>query len=266
MCSGTVADIREFTVHDGPGIRTTVFLKGCPLKCAWCHNPESIDPSPQLMRTAVGERTVGRVYTEERLASLLNSQAEILRWNDGGVTFSGGEPLYQAAFLEGVLERLENLHVVLDTSGFAGSLVFSRLARRCDLLYFDLKLIDRAAHRRYTGVYNDAILRNLRSTADLAVPVVVRVPLVPGITDTDENLRAIAATARAVSTVQRVDLLPYNRAAGGKYQPLGMAFDPPFDDAQPVRANIDVFVEAGLAVTVGGSGDGSAMTPLSAKS
>jgi pyruvate formate lyase activating enzyme len=254
MVSGMVSDIREFTVHDGPGIRTTVFLKGCPLRCAWCHNPENISFQPQRMSTAVGERTVGRLYTDERLAAILNAQAEILRWNDGGVTFSGGEPLFQARFLEAVLDRLDNMHVVLDTSGFAGERVFARVARRCDLLYFDVKLVDPDLHRQYTGVDNRGILRNLRLTADLGIPVVIRVPLVPGITDTVENLRAIAATARALATLLRVDLLPYNRAAGGKYGPLSMAFEPPFDEAQPVNANTGVFREAGIAVTVGGSG------------
>jgi pyruvate formate lyase activating enzyme len=222
VTSGIVADIREFTVHDGPGIRTTVFLKGCPLRCAWCHNPECISPEPQVMRTALGERTVGRVYTAERLATLLNVQADVLRMNDGGVTFSGGEPLFQHRFLECVLDRLENTHVVLDTSGFASEQTFTRLARRCDLLHFDVKLVDAEAHRRYTGV-----------------------------TDTEANLRAIAAAAGDLPNLIRVDLLPYNRAAGGKYAPLGMTYSPPFDQSAAVNAQVSLFSDAGIPVKVG---------------
>ncbi len=251
MAHGMVADIREFTVHDGPGIRTTVFLKGCPLRCVWCHNPECMSHKPQVMRTATGTRTVGRVYSDEQLAALLNSQAEILAWNEGGVTFSGGEPLAQARFLEAVLDRLQSMHVVLDTSGYAGAQSFSRVARRCNLIYFDLKLADTGLHRRYTGVSNERILRNLRLTPTLGIPVVIRVPLVPGVTDSEENLRAIAAIVRILPNVERVDLLSYNRAAGGKYAPLGLEFQPPFDEARAVNANAGIFQEAGIPVTIG---------------
>jgi pyruvate formate lyase activating enzyme len=254
MVSGIVSDIRDFTVHDGPGIRTTVFLKGCPLRCAWCHNPETMRREPQIMHTLNGERTVGREYSAKKLATILNAQAEILRWNGGGVTFSGGEPLAQAHFLEAVLDRLEDLHVVLDTSGYVAEDIFGRVAKRCQLLYFDMKLIDPAQHLRFTGASNAVILRNLQSTTDLGVPVVARVPLVPGVTDTDENLRAIATIVQDLPTLQRVDLLPYNRAAGGKYAPLGMEFHPPFDEAQQVNANIEIFRSRGIAVTLGRGG------------
>src|SRR5512137_2095104 len=98
MTNGIVFDIREFAVHDGPGIRTTVFLKGCPLACQWCHNPEGQSRQPQAMLSPGGRRTTGKEYTAEELAAILNRQAAILRDNEGGVTFSGGEPLMQAAF------------------------------------------------------------------------------------------------------------------------------------------------------------------------
>lgn len=252
MASGVVYDIREFTTHDGPGLRITVFLKGCPLRCVWCHNPEGISAARQTMRTAAGERTVGRVYDDESLASLLNRQAGILRANSGGVTFSGGEPLAQPLFLESVLDRLDGLHVVLDTSGFAPEDVFVRIARRCHLVYFDVKLAGAADHRRYTGEDNDSILSNLRLLPDLDIPFVIRVPLIPGITDTDENLGAIAALARGLRGLERIDLLPYNRAAGGKYAPLGWVFHPPFDQDQPVNANLGLFADTGVPVSIPG--------------
>src|SRR5512140_760389 len=118
MTSGIVFDIREFTIHDGPGIRTTVFMKGCPLVCTWCHNPEGQSRQPQIIRSPAGERLAGREYTAEQLAGLLNQQAGILKANEGGVTFSGGEPLLQARFVAEVIDLLADTHILLDTSGY----------------------------------------------------------------------------------------------------------------------------------------------------
>ncbi|MFI5260128.1 MAG: radical SAM protein, partial [Candidatus Limnocylindrales bacterium] len=179
MTSGIVFDVREFTLYDGPGIRTTVFLKGCPLACTWCHNPEGLDTAPQVMRSPTGDRTVGRSYEAAELAEILSRQAGILASNEGGVTFSGGEPLAQAAFVAEVIDLLPGVHVVLDTSGYGGKEAFVALARRADLVFFDLKVMDPLAHRRWTGQDNAPILRNLALLADLRRPFVARVPLVP---------------------------------------------------------------------------------------
>jgi pyruvate formate lyase activating enzyme len=248
--TGTVFDIRELTVHDGPGIRTTVFLKGCPLRCAWCHNPEGLSPAPQILRPATGERRVGRSTTSVELAALLNRQAPLLRDN-GGVTFSGGEPLMQAAFVADTIDRLDHLHVTLGTSGYATEGDFLQVARRCDLVLFDLKLADPDAHRRWTGADNGPILRNLAVLAALGTPFVVRVPLVPGVTDTDENLGAIASRVSRLPGHPRVELLPYNRAAGGKYAACGLEWHPEFDETAAPRACLRPFsklnVEASLA-------------------
>ena len=212
---GIVFDIREFAIHDGPGIRTTVCLKGCPLRCTWCHNPEGIAAVPQVMAGPAGQRTVGRWYDSNELSSLLNRQADILRNNEGGVTFSGGEPLKQATFVAEVLAGLNRMHTVLDTSGYGSQEDFCRLAGQVDLVLFDLKLMAPELHRRFTGHDNGPILRNFEVLARLSVPYVLRVPLVPGVTDTEENLAAIAAVARNHPNLLRVELLPYNRAAGG---------------------------------------------------
>src|SRR5512135_1042485 len=117
MTQGIVFDIREFAVHDGPGIRTTVFLKGCPLACQWCHNPEGQSRQPQEMLSSGGRRIAGKEYTPDELAAILNRQADILREAEGGVTFSGGEPLMQAAFVSEVIDRFRGIHVLLDTCG-----------------------------------------------------------------------------------------------------------------------------------------------------
>jgi len=250
MLTGIVFDIREFSIHDGPGLRTSVFLKGCPLRCAWCHNPEGLAPEPELLRTPGGDRTCGQRYTSAELAELLNRQADLLRAGEGGVTFSGGEPLLQAPFVADVLDRLAPLHVVLDTSGFGDADAFGLLAPRVDLVYFDLKLMDPELHRRYTGHDNRPILENLARLAALAVPCVIRVPLVPGVTDTQENLEAIARAAAGLSKLVRVDLLRYNRAAGGKYRACGREFRPAWDEAQPAAARTGPFEALALPVRV----------------
>ncbi len=250
MLTGIIFDIKEFAVHDGPGIRTTVFMKGCPLRCSWCHNPEGQTRQPQVICSPVGERIAGVEYSSSELARLLNRQAPILKANEGGVTFSGGEPLLQAAFVAQVIDQLNGMHVLLDTSGYASEENVRRVASRSQLVFFDLKLIDPTAHLRYTGCGNELILRNLRVLSGLGVPFVIRVPLVPGVTDTDENLAAIAGIARDLPGLVRVDLLPYNQAAGAKYRAAGMEFRPGYDEARVLNLNPAPFEQVGVQVRI----------------
>ncbi|HJW90919.1 MAG TPA: radical SAM protein [Anaerolineales bacterium] len=250
MKTGIVFDIKEFAVHDGPGIRTTVFLKGCPLDCSWCHNPEGKSRQPQTMRSSAGERTAGQEFTSQELASRLIRQAGILKANEGGVTFSGGEPLQQAEFLVEVIPQLNGLHILLDTSGYGRETSFRRLVELSDLVYFDLKIIDDSLHCLHTGRSNRRILGNLRLLGGSGKPFVIRIPLIPGVTDTDQNLEAIAATVRRLPGLLRVDLLPYNPVAGGKYLAAGIPFRPRYDPAQPVKINTAFFEDLGLKVRV----------------
>jgi pyruvate formate lyase activating enzyme len=250
MTDGIVFNIREFTIHDGPGIRTTVFLKGCPLACMWCHNPEGLSKNCQAMQSPAGTRLVGSTCSPQELAALLNRQSVILRANEGGVTFSGGEPLMQAPFVVEVIDLLDNLHVVLDTSGYGHEQDFRMLLGRVDLVYYDLKLIDPRAHEHYTRLPNHRILHNLQVLSASGVPFVIRVPLIPGVTDTRDNLAAIARTVQALPGLLHVNLLPYNRAAGAKYEPLGMEFHPDFDETSPVNIQTDCFDELGIKVSV----------------
>ena len=250
MTTGIVFDIKEFTIHDGPGIRTTVFMKGCPLSCMWCHNPEGQSRRPQIIRGLAGERVAGQEYAATELAALLNQQADILRANEGGVTFSGGEPLLQAEFIVEVIDLLPGVHILLDTSGYGNQRDFRCLVDRSNLVFFDLKLIDGAAHRRYTGCDNDLILENLQILSSSGKPFVIRVPLVPGVTDGDENLAAIAKTVLRLPGLLQVDLLPYNQAAGSKYQCAGMEFRADYDETRPLNINTMLFERSGLRVCV----------------
>ena len=182
------------------------------------------------------------------LAAYLNDQAPILNANEGGVTFSGGEPLMQAAFIHATLDRLEPVHRLLDTSGFADPHVFADLVRRFDLVYFDLKLMDSEAHRTHTGVPNAPILHNLQVLSQSGVPFVVRVPLIPTLTDTDENLRAIAGHLQGLPGLVRVDLLSHNRLAGAKYPMLGLVYPLRDLEKHPVNLRPDLLSDKGIPV------------------
>jgi len=251
MESGVIFDIKGFALNDGPGIRTTVFLKGCSLRCRWCHNPEGLSPEPELFeKTArclhcgkcrvpcshpdcqpfgrclhvcpAGALAVaGTRMTSLALAQRLERDRDVFG-EDGGVTFSGGEPLLQWRF---VCETADLLHergirCAVETSSFADGEAYREVLCRMDYVLADCKLMDSVAHRKYCGVPNEGILSNLRFLMDSGKPFLLRVPLIPGITDTDENLAAIARFAGDAP----VELLPYNTMAGAKYPSVGRGF------------------------------------------
>lgn len=223
MDKGIVFDIKEYSIHDGPGIRVTVFMKGCPLKCRWCHNPEGISPFPQ--RNGQTGKMTGREWTLEELAGRMDSYRPYFESCGGGITFSGGEPGMQADFLMKFAERYRGIHKLLDTSGYCRPRIFSALTEQFDMVYFDLKLIDDAAHKKYTGVSNQMILENLRYLMGTRKKTVLRMPMIPEITDTRGNLedagKLIAGVCRPGTEIH---LLPYNKLAGGKYPVYGMEY------------------------------------------
>ena len=255
MQKGTIFDIKGFALNDGPGIRTTVFMKGCPLRCLWCHNPEGLSPEPELyikegkcthcgkcrlpcshedcVRFGFGRclhicpndgvSVCGYTMASAELAERLLRDRDVYEMSDGGVTFSGGEPLMQHAFVAEVLGILaeEGISLAIETSSFAAPEVYRKTLVHVDFIMADLKLFDREEHLRYTGVPNDAILNNLRWLLDESgKKCVIRVPLIPGITDTDENLSAIGQFVGDAA----VELLPYNALAGAKYASVGKTY------------------------------------------
>jgi pyruvate formate lyase activating enzyme len=173
-----------------------------------------------------------------------------LRANEGGITFSGGEPLMQTEFVAEVIDLLDEVHVLLDTSGYGREQDFRKLVDRSDLVFFDLKLIDSIAHRHFTGCDNTQILKNLRLLDEICKPFVVRVPLVPGVTDTDQNLAGIVQIVHSMRGLLRVDLLPYNKAAGAKYEYAGREFKPEYDETGELNLNTTLFEQAGIMVNV----------------
>ena len=261
MTEGTIFKIKKYALHDGPGIRTTVFFKGCPLSCQWCHNPEGIDPRPQTIwrTTSSGEieETVGTVMGVEALIKAIEKDVLFYDESGGGVTFSGGEPLSQPQFLEAVLAVCNHreIHAALDTSGFAPAAVIDRIIPQLQLVLFDLKIMDARRHQRYTGVSNRIILENLKRIADSRTPMRIRVPLIPGITDGDDNIVEIVRFACTLKTLQGVDLLPFHRIGSEKYRRLGMT-DNMAEAVPPVPERVAAiqtrFESAGFTVSIGG--------------
>ncbi len=215
---GRVFDIKRFSSHDGPGIRTTVFLTGCPLRCAWCHNPEAFicqDHTPEGM--TVREMTVPTLVRE------LERDLPYFDPSGGGVTISGGEPLFQSRFTRALLLacRDRELHTALDTTGCADPAVLLEAASLASLVLYDLKSMDAAVHAQWTGVDNRRILENLRLLDATSSQVWIRFPLVPGVNDNDENLQAMISFLSA-TRFRRISILPFHRIAAAKYQRLNL--------------------------------------------
>ena len=278
---GLVFDIEEFAVFDGPGIRSVIFLKGCPLRCVWCHNPEGLSPRPQQIKTlalcrqcglcatlcpdpgdcdACGRcvcacpagclRIAGEWMEPQQAAERILRQEKLLRMNGGGVTFSGGEALLQPDFVLAVRRLLPALHACIETSGYAEEADFLRVVREMDLVMLDLKLMDDALHRRYTGVSNAHVLRNLAALISLGKPFRIRVPLISTVSDTRENLAAVAHSLRGAKHLEKVELMRYNRAAGAKYAGAGMSYTVSFPEAQEPQTHLDIFREANIPCDV----------------
>lgn len=281
MKTGTIFDIKQLAVFDGPGIRTTVFLKGCPLRCEWCHNPEGLSFAPQLMVsksactrcgrckavcptpgrcTACGRciracplglrKICGRQMTAADLAAKLLKDRDYLERQGGGVTFSGGEPTAQGEFLLECLRLIRPMHSAIETSGYCDPDLFREIHSALDYVIMDLKHSDDAAHRRYTKVGNGKIITNLEQLKTGGKPFRIRIPVIPGVNDTEENFRGTARLLTDAENLDLVELLPYHRTAGAKYEMVGLSYAPSFStEAQP-DLNTAVFKEYGIPCKV----------------
>ena len=256
----------------------TVFLKGCPLRCMWCHSPEGQSFAPEIIRSPNGCLSCGNCgkfaengnFTEKSISSCpqnllrvcgeslspqelidrLSPKLSMLNSAGGGITFSGGEPLSQSEFLYESLKALKSkTNRALQTSGFADAEVFSKILTECDFVLFDLKLFDRQKHIEYTGQSNKSILENYKILAKSKIPFITRIPLIPTVNDTIENIEATAKFMQE-NGVNRVELLPYNTSAGAKYAAAGKKYSPLFPENIKPELHEDIFKNYGIEVSV----------------
>jgi pyruvate formate lyase activating enzyme len=269
MTSGMIFDIKRYAINDGPGIRTAVFFKGCPLECWWCHNPEGQRSQSQLMfrenrcklsRSCVEAcpqgaiiwkeapivdwdkcdqcgkcaevcfagalEMVGRVVTAAEVMAEIERDVLFYDQSGGGVTFTGGEPMLQHEFLEEILTlcKLQHIHTAVDTSGYTSWENIHSIIPLVNLFLYDIKLIDESQHKMFTSVSNRLILTNLRKLSEAGAHILVRIPLIPGINDDDDNIELCAATLAKLPTLDGVELMPYHDIGTAKYKALGMQY------------------------------------------
>ncbi|WP_430932092.1 glycyl-radical enzyme activating protein [Saccharicrinis sp. 156] len=299
--STLIFDVKRYAINDGPGIRITIFLKGCPLRCKWCHNPESQSRKAERMYAfdkcigcqecvnackvnaleltgpgIVGNdlcqlggdcaevcptkamEIVGEAKTTSQVMQLIKKETLLMDTSQGGVTFSGGEPLMHHAFLLPVLDACgqEEIHRCIDTSGYAKTDVLLNIAKRTDLFLYDLKMMDSDKHKKWTGVHNELILENLKMLATTGANFNIRIPLIKGVNDDDKNIldsaRFIAALPGQKPTV---NLLKFHNIAEKKYRNLGVDYDKGDMEALSVEREqeiLNVFELYGVHTTLGG--------------
>jgi len=299
--AGTIFDIVKFSTHDGPGIRTAVFFKGCPLHCWWCHNPEGqfpiaqlvyreercircfscveacpnhaikiLDGTPTLLRNACRLsglcvrvcQTKAREIAGKRV-KVSDVMEEVEKDNifydesGGGVTFSGGEPFMQPIFLQNLLEACKErrIHTAVETCGFVNVETLMASRPYVDLYLYDLKVVDNETHRRFTGVSNETILKNLARLSHSHDHVIVRFPIIPGVNDDDENVLRLGEFVSSLRSVREIDVLPYHELGLEKYKRLGMINRMPkveLPSSERVSGIVENLEGFGLLVKVGG--------------
>jgi len=302
MRKGTIFDIKRYAIHDGPGIRTTVFFKGCNLLCPWCHNPEGIDKEQEIMYdpqkcaedcldcvsacpqkaiTKTGKQVsidrsrcdlcgdceeacayeavkiIGREVAVQEVLDEIQKDRIFYEESGGGVTLSGGEPLAQPEFLMCLLDELEkkDIHTVLDTSGNVPFNLLDKVSEKVNLFLYDLKVMDEERHRRFTGESNILILENLKRLTGKDKKIIIRIPVLAGVNDDQENVRKTAEFLRRCGSIRKINLLPYHRGGEEKYKRLERRKTfPKFHSPSQskIQAMQEMFSAYGLTTKIGG--------------
>lgn len=303
MSTGLFFDIKRYSINDGPGIRITVFFKGCSLSCIWCHNPESISPLVQKMYsntkcigcndcvehcpenalTLTNEGIVtdtdactmcgicadvcptkamemtGKLGTVEEIMKMIERETVFMDQSEGGVTFSGGEPLRQSDFLIELLDacRKNGIHTTVDTAGYSKTDILLDVAKRTDHFLYDLKMMDSDKHKIFCGVPNEQILLNLKLLAETGASINIRIPYIKGVNSDDKNMEETAIFVAGLAGEKKiVNLLPYHNIMTKKYQKLGGDYkqdelsEPTSEDKK--RA-VEIFAKHGVKAVIGGS-------------
>jgi pyruvate formate lyase activating enzyme len=267
VAKGTIFDIKRYAIHDGPGIRTTIFLKGCSLRCQWCQNPEGQETDPEIILRssrcakechecvsvcpldAISKdgnsieidktkcdlcakcedvcvyealEVVGRELTTQQVMDEIEKDKVFFDESGGGITFSGGEPLVQLDFLEGLIREIKkkNIHVALDTSGYISFEDLDKISDKVDLFLYDLKMMDEEKHEQYTGVSNKLILENLKKLVERGKSVAVRIPLISGINDDDQSIQRFVEYLQSIKNIKQINLLSYHKGGSEKHKRL----------------------------------------------
>jgi pyruvate formate lyase activating enzyme len=264
---GFIFDIKRYSINDGPGIRTTVFFKGCPLKCWWCHNPESQRALPEifegsssrwnLIQDSSNKNLVGSEISTEELMIEIKKDFPFYEESKGGVTFSGGEPMMQINFLSSLLSECKKIDIntAIDTTGYTDFSNIEKIYDATDIFLYDLKFIDNKKHMLYTGVSNGKILENLKRLCSIGKKVVLRIPIIPTITNTENNLNETINFISSLKNIPEVNLLPYHKSAGAKYEKMKMEnkishLEPPTDEEMNLIKN--KFLNVTHTVRIGG--------------
>lgn len=254
---GKIFDIQRYSIHDGPGIRTIVFFKGCALRCKWCCNPESQSFDEQIMIDKGKEKIVGRDVTVEEVMKEVVRDIPYYNRSGGGLTLSGGECLLQPDFARALLKTAKKagIHTTIESTAIADYDVIESILPYVDLFYMDIKHLDTNKHRQFTQQPNEKILINAMKIARSKQPLVIRVPVVPTFNDTPREIGAIAQYAKALPGVEELHLLPYHRLGSDKYTSLSREYELK-DIEPPTNELLELLkIEAqktGLKVQIGG--------------
>ena len=254
---GRIFNLQRFSIHDGPGIRTIVFFKGCFLRCAWCCNPESQSYEIQTMTEKNQVKTVGKDVTVAEILPEIMADINYYRRSGGGITLSGGEMLGQPDFAADLLCACQEngLHTAVESTAFAPFETIQKVLPYIDLFMMDIKHICTKKHKEYTGQPNELILENAKKLAKSGVELIIRTPVIPGFNDTAEEIRAIAKFAASLPNVKEYHLLPYHRLGQDKYAGLGRKYalagvEPP--EQEKMAYLLSVAEESGLRCQIGG--------------
>jgi pyruvate formate lyase activating enzyme len=302
VAKGLIFDIKRYAIHDGPGIRTTVFLKGCPLRCQWCHNPEGQESNPEIMvrssrcveecqdcisqcpQSAISKQggiisvdqskcdfcgicrdvcvydaidIVGREVDVQDVVDEIEKDRIFFDESGGGISFSGGEPLMQDDFLEALVEEFKRreMRVTVDTCGYAPFDVLDRIRENVDLFLYDIKIMDDTKHKEYTGASNQLIIENLRKLSEKGAPIAVRIPIIPGVNDDEENIQSIAKFLLSLDNIKHINLLPFHSGGIEKYKRLGKktqakTVEPP--SREKIERIKKILEDSGFLVKIGG--------------
>jgi len=255
--SGRIFDIQKFSVHDGPGVRTIIFLKGCALRCKWCCNPESQKREIETMLQNGKEKTIGRDVTVKEVLDIVKQDLPYYRRSGGGMTLSGGEMLCQSDFSYALLRSAKEsgINTAVETTGFAPYEKIEKMLPYIDTVLMDIKHIDSAKHKEFTTQPNELILENAVKISRNAKKLIIRVPVVPTFNDTEAEIGDIARFASSLDNVDEINLLPYHRYGKDKYDGLGREYlmgdlpSPTDEHMQRLKATAEGF---GLKCKIGG--------------